>query len=419
MESRFRRPSSPGSRRIAQPGRSSTGTLIYPSPFDQYQGASHSSVGFATGPRTSNERIIAPRVAPRYRHQSPPQTTSRNDYIPRPRRLTSDSESGVTRRPLTVIPPSSPNRRPIITSAVDRPSSPLTKTIRPRREEDIYVQPASSSKRDHRHSYSAGPGDTSRLVTSDRETRERSERGGYRSGYHMNTPVVRPQDKDDRNYGYEYTDFKKEQYRDTAATRPRSRRDTYQVSARERPLSLTGLEDYLPRVSQSRDAGPPVAMDTRGFTNNLAKSTSLRQAQRTRDDDAGPRDRPRESYGSHSQKPSRAPVSVHQPSDDGYMYREDSKEPSEVRYPRNRKPPFDEERLETKVREPYDDPHDRSRNYLENTYHKDLDREDRDRRAREESHRSKHDRGDDKSDIQSLAGAALASAVVEVPQRKG
>ena len=208
-----------------------------------------------------------------------------------------DPESGATRRPLTVIPPSSPNRKPIIT-AVERPPSPLAKIIRTRRDEDFYVLPASSSKRDNRRSYIAGSVGTDRMVSA-----ERSERGGYRSsgsapsGYHLNTPVVRSQDTDDRNYGYEYTDFKKEQYRDLAAPGPRPKRDSYKVSGREQPLSLTGLEEYLPRVSQPRAAGPPIAMNTRGFTNNLGRSASLRHTQQVRDDDAGPRDRPRESYG--------------------------------------------------------------------------------------------------------------------------
>lgn len=420
MDSRPRRPLSPGGRRIAQGGggHSSTGTLIYPSAFDQYQGPSRSSIGFTSGPRTSAERVIQPRVAPRYRPESP-RKSSRDDYLIRPRRQTLDPQDAVTRRPLSLITPSSPSRaRPIITTAIERPPSPMTNPNRLRLDEDYYIQPASST-REPRRNFTAGSIDTSRLATGDRrEPSGYRQSGGGRTGYNVNQPLVRPPDKDDRKYDYEYPGRREQMYRDSIP-RVRPRRDS-SASTRERPMSMTGLEDYPTRINQpSRDTRPPTTMETRGYA-NMGRSASLRQGHRARDDDFVSRDYPREDYDtSQTRKPSRAPVSLHQDSAERY-YGESSKETTDGRHHRHRKHQFDEERsdIKPKLKDDLND-YDRGnddRKKHEKAHHRDHDsNEDRDRRSRDDSSRiTKRDRGDEISTNGLLATAAASAAAAGV-----
>lgn len=397
MDPRFKRSTSPGSSRVARPpGRSSTGTLVYPSAFDPYDRPSHSSINFGSGPRTSGERIIAPRVVPRYRHHSPQKTSSRDDYVIRPRRLTLDPKPVPARRPLSVVAPISTNQRPIVTSAVEGPSSSLNKN-RPRREEDFYIQPA-SSRAEHRQSYTAGSIDTGRPGSGEHDPRERAEQGGYRRSrrtlYNVNQPlVVKPHD-DDINYGYEYTDRDGPIYRDPPQRRPR--RESY-GGGRERPISMAGLDDYGPRIPQSnRDAGPPVT--TRGFA-NLGRSGSLRQSSRARDDDPASREYPRDNQDLQSPHKSSQVVSLHQPSDDEYSR------------PRHPKPPNYQERPEVKLRDQHDDDYGRARQYSESRHRRDSGlRDERDRR-RDDSSKVKRDHGGEDPDAASKSNnAALTDA---------
>ncbi len=391
MDPRFKRPTSPGSSRVARPpGRSSTGTLVYPSAFDPYDRPSHSSINFGSGPRTSGERIIAPRVVPRYRQHSPQKTSSRDDYVIRPRRLTLDPKP-VTRRPLSVVAPISTNQRPIVTSAVEGPSSSLNK-IRPRREEDFYIQPA-SSRAEHRRSYPASSIDTGRPGSGEHDPRERAEQGGYRRSrrtlYNVSQPlVVKPHD-DGNNYGYEYTNRDGSIYRD--APQRRSRRQSYS-GGRERPISITGLDDYGPRIPQpNRDAGPPVT--TRGFA-NLGRSGSLRQSSRARDDDPASREYARDNQDLQSSHKSSQLVSLHQPSDDEYSR------------PRHLKPSNYQERPEVKPRDPHEDDYGRSRQYSESRHRRDTGlRDERDRR-RDDPSKGKHDHGDGGPDAASKSNIA-------------
>lgn len=397
MDPRFKRPTSPGSSRVARPpGRSSTGTLVYPSAFDPYDRPSHSSINFGSGPRTSGERIIAPRVIPRYRHHSPQRTSSRDDYVIRPRRLTLDPKPVPARRPLSVVAPISTNQRPIVTSAVDGPSGSLNK-IRPRREEDFYIQPA-SSRAEHRRSYPASSIDTGRPGSGEHDPRERAEQGGYRRSrrtlYNVNQPLfVKPHD-DDINYSYEYTDRDGPIYRD--APQRRSRRESYS-GGRERPISITGLEDYGPRIPQpNRDAGPPVT--TRGFA-NIGRSGSLRQTSRAREDDPASREYPRDKQDVQSPHRTSQLVSLHQPSDDEYSR------------PRHPKPSNYQERQEVKLRDPHDDDYGRARQYSESRHRRDSGlRDERDWR-RDDSSKVKHDHGDENPDAASKSNiAALTDA---------
>ncbi|KAL8924004.1 MAG: hypothetical protein Q9208_004288 [Pyrenodesmia sp. 3 TL-2023] len=360
---RYGRPLSPTGRRVAQPGRSSTGTLVYPSSFDPYPAPTRSSREFSTtaGPRSSADRVVQPRAVPRYKLESPPPRQSRDDYAVRPRRLTLDPGAAETRRPLSVIGPSAPNRssRPVITTS-DRPSSPHSKADRPRHDnEPYYLQPASSTRREHRRNYSIEAADPSR------DGRERADRGGYRSsgigggrsGYNLNQPLVRESGDRDRG-GYEYTDRREQMYRDTEP-RPRPRHDSYTGGGRERPLSMTGLEDYLPRAERSnRDVGPPVT--TRGF-GAISRSGSLRQGPiSSRDSDYAPSDFSRADYERRKAHVPR--VALHQDLGTAYApIRDDDSILDDPRDRRPRKTTFEDEVLDTTPREIRDDQYDRIR----------------------------------------------------------
>ncbi|KAI4258419.1 MAG: hypothetical protein L6R42_005117 [Xanthoria sp. 1 TBL-2021] len=363
---RYGRPPSPGSRRGAQPGRSSTGTLVYPSPFDNYYGPTRSSREFSTtaGPRTSADRVLQPRAVPRYRPESPPSRQSRDDYVVRPRRVTLEPEAAEIRRPLSTIGPSSDNRssRPVITTS-DRPSSPQSKPVRTHPDEPYYLQPASSNRREHRRNYTVGSTDSSRAIIGGRDDGDRRERGGYRSsgigggrsGYNLNQPLTRLSDDRDRG-GYEYTDRREQMYRDTEP-RPRPRRDSYTGATRERPLSMTGLEEYLPRAERpAREAGPPVTM--RGF-DALGRSGSLRQGPNSRDFDASS-DFSRDDYERRKAHVPR--VALHQGAGDAYVpSRDDESVYDDTRDRRPRKTVFEDEIVDSKPRDTYSTQHDPAR----------------------------------------------------------
>ncbi|MCJ1286111.1 hypothetical protein MMC26_005454 [Xylographa opegraphella] len=460
MDPRYARPASPGGRRLAQPGRSSTGDLIYPPAYDPYYAPVRTSRDSIPGPRSSAERIVVPRTTARpYRDDILPSRRMQDDYIVPPRRSAQDPMPPAGRRPLTVVAPGDPNRyRPVIMTP-EKPASPYKS--RTREVEPHYILPASSSssRRDHHRTYSADNSDAARYLS---EGRERLERGGYRSsgigggrqGYNLNVPLVRqPKDKDDQDYGYEYTDRKEQMYRDTAPRlRPRRESDG---GRRERPLSMTGLEDYPPRLSQvSRTGGPPVS--TRGFSKlestRLDRSGSLRHEYRiAREPEPAPRD-----YGSttsrddpdglNRRKSTRASVALHQDPDDGYSsYREDRKEPrARHHHSSHRTGSLDRGKDDRGVgfREPRDndarrDSDERNRKHRESGNQKEpesggerdrqhrnghrTDRtevDDRDRRTREESRKDRHGESKAGEDLAlGAAGVAAAGLVAEGAKR--
>ncbi|KAA6414328.1 MAG: hypothetical protein FRX48_02691 [Lasallia pustulata] len=321
MEARYARPSSPTSRQLAHGARTrtSTGTFGYPSSYDGYYGP-RSSRDLVPGPRSSAERVVGPRATPRnYVDQSIPSRVSRDDYASRPRRAIDETDPSSTRRPLSINTSSSNRPRPIIMSAVDRPPSPVSKVYRPRGDEGYYLQPASSSsRRDHDHNYSVGNEAMDRLSTG---ARDRTDSGGYvragsgreRRGYNYDAPS-RSTTVDSDDGGYEYTNRREQVYRDTAP-RPRPRGDSY--SGGRRPLSLTGMEDYLPRVPSTRDSRPPVT--NRGF-DKIEQIEGSRQG--TRYNDVRPPDYTSdrgETYEAPRRHPStRKAVAIHQESGKAY-----------------------------------------------------------------------------------------------------
>ena len=360
-----------------------------------------------------------------------------------PRRLTLDPLSAATRRPLSVVTTTDPNRyRPVISTASEKPSSPFKS--RPREPEPHYILPASSSRRDHHRTYSADNSDPQRSLA---DGRDRPERGGYRSsgiggsrqGYNLNVPLVRqPKDTEDRDYGYEYTDRKEQMYRDTAPRlRPRRESDS---GRRERPLSMTGLEDYAPRMTQVSRDGPPVTI--RGF-DKLDRTGSLRREYRIpREPDPGPRDDVSRDYapgkssndsdGVSRRRSTRAPVALHQDPDDGYLSYRDERDRHHHSSRRNssldrgnddrglgiRAGPDDDSRrgVEERPRRHHESPHRRERGEGEEkerhhgTSHR-TDRddlEDRERKPREDRHKSKH--GESKGGEDLALGAAGIAA---------
>ncbi len=233
-----------------------------------------------------------------------------------------------------VVPTSSArSSRPIITSAIERPPSPVTATRRDRRDDDYELVPASSSTRRHhqRHS-SLGTADSARLMPADKDPREKA----YLKSTSSRPPVRERQDENDRDYGFEYTEAGREpKYQDTSY-RQRSRRDSYNSG---RPTGMIIPEGYIPR--SNREPGPPVS--TRGFE-SIGRSESLRQARLVKNDDRAPRNYVCDDREiSYHPKPSRPEIALHQPSNDSY-----APYPEEESRRRLRKPGPDDDRLEVR-----------------------------------------------------------------------
>ena len=237
------------------------------------------------------------------------------------------------RRPVSMVVPAAPTRssRPVITSAIERPPSPVTAARRDRRDDDYELLPASSSDRRHhqRHS-SLGTTDSGRLLPADRDLREKT----YLKSS-LSRPFVRErQDENDRDYGFEYTEAVREPRYQDPSYRQRSRRDSYNSV---RPASMVVPEGYIPR--SNREPGPPVS--TRGFE-NIGRSESLRQSYLAKNDDRALRDYGRDDReNSYHSKSSRPEVALHQASNDGY-----APYPEEESRRRLRKPGLEEDILE-------------------------------------------------------------------------
>ena len=431
MDSRTRRATSPGSRRIAHGESASTGALTFPSAFDPYPGPSRFSFGFTSGPRTSAERVGASSVLPRYRPASPPRQSSRDDYVVRPRRMTLDvPDPPPPRRPLSYVPPSSPSRaRPtIITTAVE---NPLAVATRPRHHEDYYIQPAStaSSRREHRRNYTHGSIDTTRIGAGEQEARDRWDHGIYRSNrgaYNTDQPYYRAHPFDERNPGYEIIDRREPIYRNAEPGR-RIRRES-NAGRPERPISMTGLEDYLPRINPpSREPGPPPAMDTRGFhtggRSNLGRSGSLTHGH-LRPETELPREYVRDDYdASQPRKSSRGPI-VHQDYPEDYpAHRREVRDSTEGRSHKYGGPSIPEPRKEMVRNEDLDEQYgrtidDRSTKYHDRGHHRGHDREDRDHRIREESRSHGQEISANGLIASAAASAAGAGVVAESSRRR-
>ena len=222
-----------------------------------------------------------------------------------------------------VVPTSSArSSRPIVTSAIERPPSPVTATRRDRRDDDYELVPASSIRRHHQRHSSLGTADSGRLVLADRDSREKS----YMKS-NLSRPSVRErQDENDRDYGFEYTEASREPKSQDNSYRQRSRRDSYNSG---RPTSMVIPEGYIPR--SNREPGPPVS--TRGFE-NIGRSQSLRHTHLAKNDDRALRDHGRDDPEiSYHPKSSRPEITLHQPSTDGYAPYPDEESRRRLRKP--------------------------------------------------------------------------------------
>ena len=345
--SRYRDPS-PGARRLADPMRSSTGT-VFSSGFDPYYPPPRHSVSNFAAPRRYPPPLEAQPISTRtYKDQGGAATKSRTEYAIKPRRNTLDQDAAPPPRPLSIAAPQpAPRARPVVTSAVDRPRSPVKPTYS-RDDADRFVMPASKPHRHHKRIFSADAEDVNRLGVNHRTDKDRLERGGYRSsgagghrGYPVQAPLVRyqgPTDYDD----YSYTGPREQFDRDYAAARPRPRNDSYTRS--DRPMSMANLDEFLPPAQPRRDPGPPPV--SRGYEkvprvdelrpNGRAGSDYSRSSDSRTSDTSRPADIPQRRLSK------RGPVSLHQDRDEGYAsYREGYDEPRDKQHRKDR---YDDDR---------------------------------------------------------------------------
>jgi len=266
-----KRSSSPGSRKLQIPARSSTGTFTSSDP---YGGYSRSPVReIYTSPRSSVSGGVIPISTETYvTYPDSPSSRPTGTLSGRPRRSTltetTPSSLAVRPRPTTVYQD----------STADRPRSPLPRGY----DRDVYVKPAQAPKREQTRLYSVADNKSAQLIaeteTDPRDSRyfdTERESGRERRGYHL-TGSGRARDIDDGAYSY-YSD-PATMYQDTE---PRwRRRDS--VDRTPRPASIT--DPYLTfgpptRSSTAREGPPPT---TRGFdkVNDIVRGGSVRDPPR-------------------------------------------------------------------------------------------------------------------------------------------
>lgn len=306
----------------------------------------------------------------------------------------------------------------------------MSKTYRPRGDEGYYLQPASSSaRRDHHRNYSAGNEDMTRLTTGPPTSRDRPDRGDYirsgsgreRRGYNYDAPTRSVLDNEDDG-GYEYTDRREQMYRDTAP-KPRPRGDSF--SGGRRPLSMAGMEDYLPRAPATRDGRPPVT--NRGF-DRIGQIESSRQGPRYNDvrppdysSDRG------EAYEVPRRRPSTRKAVVHQEPEEAYKsYRDDYDDVYDKRPRESRKNAIIEDDVDPRAygkreeprKQEYDDAQtervaeEKPRRHRKHRHRHSEEDADRDGNDRGEHTKDKHNRGEELL-AGGLAAASVAGIAVE------
>ncbi|OXV09746.1 hypothetical protein Egran_02493 [Elaphomyces granulatus] len=301
------RSSSPGSRRIVDPMRASTGTVsTIGSPtsrygYDGYLSPVSAAERVSDAPYRSGQ-LEAQRISSTT-YRDPGQSAKlRTEYAIRQRpRSSTSSIADPNRRPLSVIIPPANTQAPVITSAYDGSASPLPP--RSSYEAERYLMPASSGYGRNRRYRSGYGSDTGRLDAGERAARRDS--GVYRvykqpSGWSTYGDPTKAEDPDYYD-AYSYTNAR-EQFENE------SQRAPYRTG---RPLSMTGLEDYLPPLparKESRAQGPPPSQ--RGF-DKLAEDDRVRRTARTNADS----DATRDSVPARRRSSQRTPVDVHQDRD--------------------------------------------------------------------------------------------------------
>ena len=401
MDSRFVRPASPGSRRISQqqPFRSSTGTLIYPSNYDNYYPPPRASrETIITNPRTSGERITT-RVVPRVEtHQV---RRAHDDYHVAPRRMTLEPMDPLPRRPLSVVNTTVPTRyTPVLSSSIDPPASPASKG-RNREDGSYYIQPASSSsRRDHSRHYSVDNTDSFDQMTGESRgpTRSYAINPGSSTARLVKTETIPREQIPHQRSGQIYN--REMEHR---GNHPRRRESV----RRERPLSMGGIEGYaisqVPSAS-SRESGPPVT--TRGF-DKIERVANRREEYRPRDAETASLTSSAKDFAKRSRDDSetlnrrssvREPA-LYQEREDGYTsYREDREPRRHHRHHRVREESKDRgaghSAVDLRLEEDRREVEERPKKHRDSIRHKERDdgeeREYRSRRDRDEGEEREH-----------------------------
>lgn len=309
------RPMSPGSSHLNDPMRASTGTVPLSSSYDPHG----SSAGHPMYTGYRSDVPYLPSYDPRY--NIPPRLEAhavsqqayqghgkpsklRTEYAIRPRQRSSTASAADSRGMLDV-PSASPISRhsPVIFSDYGRSPSPLT-------DQDGYLMPSSSKgHRRHRHSSSFDyASDTGRHPTF------RTPYGAYpvyehgsRRRYPQNGGLRKGEDIDDYD-AYSYTN-PREQFEKEAAAKLQYHRN----ARKERPLSLTGIDDaHLTARKEPRALGPPPSH--RGFS-KLTRDELRRSTYGFGNSEL-------ELSGARHRPSSRA-VTLHQDNDEGYSSHRD------------------------------------------------------------------------------------------------
>ncbi|OOF94707.1 hypothetical protein ASPCADRAFT_170891 [Aspergillus carbonarius ITEM 5010] len=335
------RPISPSGSRMIDPMRASTGTVQLSASYDPYNLSTgrpaypsyHPDVSYASSydPRLVREPRLEAQPISSTTYRDPGQSTKlRTEYAIRPR-VRSSTMSAVDPRYASgrYDTPASPLSRasPVIVSG--HPRSPS-----PRRDHEHYVIPASSHRPHRRHplSHTDYASDTGRLDPNDRALRAKIPHGGYpayehspRLRYPPTGGLRKGEDIDDYD-AYSYTNASEQFEKDSVARLRYGRGGAY---PRDRPLSLTGLDDpqLLPR-KESRALGPPPSQ--RGFD-------KLDQGGRVRRSTHGSADSDLDLASARRRSWQRAPVSLHQDIDEGYSSYRDEHDHGHHRQHRHRR----------------------------------------------------------------------------------
>ena len=319
------------------------------------------------------------------------------------------------RRPLSIVNTSASNRYvPILTTSVNPPTSPASKS-RHRDDTPYSIQPASStSRKDHSRHYSVDSSDShERLIESGGPTRSYAINPASSTARLVKTETM-PNQRSGQVYSREM------EYR---GSQPRRRESL--SGRRERPMSMGGLEGYaVSQVSSSssRESGPPVT--TRGL-DKLERVISRREGRdgsrqrgsegfSTRGSDAYPSTsskdfarRSRDESETLNRRTSLREPTLHQDKDDGYTsYRED-REPRRHHHHRSTREEGKERgtghsAVDLRLEEERRDVDDRPRKHRDSVRHRERDDDDeKERRSRKEredaeerGHRSRKDKGE-------------------------
>ncbi|KAJ5104940.1 hypothetical protein NUU61_002287 [Penicillium alfredii] len=351
---------SPGAGRshMVDPMRASTGMVQLGSSQDPYETARRydydeypSDVGYGSAyrHRPSRSSMLEARPVASQTYRDPNQATKkRTEYSVQPSRHRSNTTSAADyETPLRLAVPSSshPRHSQVMSASPQRSASPLPY------DSAHYLASTSQSGGRHRRMYSTDyASDTGRLDPRDSKARvghgaHRVHPAPGRRRYPPYTGLKKGDDIDDYD-AYSYT-TPREQFDRDYPVRPRHPRGGY---TKDRPLSMTGMEDHLqwPSRKEPRSHGPPPT--SRGLD-------KLDQR------DGGPRglvhdaDNVREMHKPKGDHHDRALVVVPHDSDFGYSSRHDDYSDGRRRH-RPRRPHHDREFDRAHEDDRHSKPHD-------------------------------------------------------------